>query len=79
MWDVTELRVVVDDEIAERLVERAQREHTTPEQLAGEAVRSYLGPAAVTSRRLRFVGLGHSGRSDISERAEEILNEHFGR
>jgi len=79
MWSVTELRVEVPDEIAERLLQRAEREHTTPEALAGEALRSYLGPAPATTRRLRFVGIGHSGRSDISERAEEILSEHFGR
>jgi hypothetical protein len=77
--DVTELRVVVPDEIAERLAERAQREHTTPEELAIEAVRSYIGPAAVSEGdRARFIGLGHSGRSDISEKAEDILRAEFG-
>jgi hypothetical protein len=76
---MTELRVVVPDEIAERLAERAQREHTTPEELATEAVRSYLGQAAVSERgRPRFIGLGHSGRSDISEKAEDILRADFG-
>jgi len=60
-------------EVAERLAERARREHTTPEELATEAVRSYVGVTGISMlRRLGFVGLGHSGRSDISERAEEI-------
>jgi len=75
---MTELRVVVPDDVAERLTERAQQQHTTPEALAGEAVVSYLGPAPSTPRRISFIGIGHSGRSDVSERAEEILNEHFG-
>jgi hypothetical protein len=76
---MTELRVVVSDEIAERLAERARREHTTPEELATEAVRSYVGTAGIPAQhRLGFVGLGNSGRSDISERAEEILRADFG-
>ena len=76
---MTELRVVVSNEVAERLAERARREHTTPEELATEAVRSYVGVTGISMlRRLGFVGLGHSGRSDISERAEEILRADFG-
>jgi len=76
---MTELRVVVPDEIAERLVERAEREHSTPEQLASEAVRSYVGPAPKSGgRRLSFVGIGHSGTSEsIAERHEEIIREFF--
>jgi hypothetical protein len=58
------IRVEIPEEVAERLAERALKEHMSPEELASEAV--------------RFVGLGHSGRSDISERAEEILRADFG-
>lgn len=76
---MTELRVVVPDEIAERLASEAAERGTSAEELASEAVRNYLGPVRAATRRPRFVGIGHSGRSDISERAEEILNEHFGR
>ena len=68
------------EDVAERLAERALKEHVSPEELASEAVRSYVG-AVVSStkhRALGFVGLGHSGRSDISERAEEILRADFG-
>ncbi len=77
---MVELRVIVSDEIAEHLSERAREEQTTPEQLASEAVRTFLGPgAAPASDGLpRFIGLGRSGRSDISERAEEILRADFG-
>lgn len=27
----------------------------------------------------KFVGIGHSGRSDVSERVDELLAEGFGR
>jgi len=76
---MTELRVTVPDEIAERLADRARRKHTTPERLATEAVRSYVGPANGSGNaRPGFIGLDRSGRSDISERAEEILRADFG-
>ena len=76
---VTQLTVVVPDEVAERLVERAVKEHTTPKQLASEAVQSYIGPPVKPGgHRLSFVGLGRSGRSDLSERVEEILRAEFG-
>lgn len=76
---MVELRVIVSDELAEQLAERAQREHTTPEQLAERAVESLLGSSGADQRgEPSFVGLGSSGRSDVSERAEEILRADFG-
>jgi hypothetical protein len=76
---MVELRVMVSDELAEQLAERARQEHTTPEQLASRAVESLLGSSgAPAGRDPGFVALGSSGRSDISERAEEILRADFG-
>ena len=76
---MVELRVIVSDELAEHLRERARREHTTPEQLASRAVESLLGLSAVPGRgEPGFIALGRSGRSDVSERAEEILRADFG-
>ena len=74
------IRVEISEEVAERLAERALKEHVSPEELASEAVRSYVGPVVSSKERrvLSFIGLGHSGRSDISERAEEILRADFG-
>lgn len=76
---VTELRVSIPDDVSERLTERAEAERTTPEQIARDAVLSYVGgPPAPASRRLDFIGIGSSGRSDISECAEEILRAELG-
>jgi hypothetical protein len=74
------IRVEIPEEVAERLAERARKEHVSPEELASEAVRSYFGPVVSSNkpRVLSFIGLGQSGRSDISERAEEILRADFG-
>jgi predicted transcriptional regulator len=77
---VTELRVTVPDEIAERLAERARQIGTTPEQLAGDAVRSFVGAPEEPpgDHRLSFIGIGRSGGHDsVAERHEEIIREHF--
>ncbi len=76
---MVELRVVVSDQLAEHLAERARQEHTTPEQLASRAVESLFGTDEVAAgAESGFVALGASGRSDVSERAEEILSADFG-
>jgi hypothetical protein len=76
---MVELTVIVSEETAEHLAERARAEHTTPEELASRALRSFLGPDPEPAVSLpRFIGLGHSGRGDISERAEEILRSDLG-
>jgi len=76
---MTELRVVVPDEVAERLTERARERHTTAEELAGEAVRSFVGPPEpVGGHRLSFIGIGRSGgRESIAERHDEVIRQHF--
>jgi hypothetical protein len=76
---MVELRVMVSDETAEHLAERARKEHTTPEQLASRAVQSFLrSPVAIDRGQPGFIALGSSGRDDVSERAEEILRADFG-
>lgn len=76
---MVELRVLVSDELAEHLAERARQEHTTPEQLASQAVETLLGAAGESDTRLPgFIALGSSGRTDVSEQAEEILRADFG-
>jgi hypothetical protein len=74
---MVELRVVLSDKIAEHLAERAREEQTTPEQLASQAVSTFLGPTP-SGRLPRFVGKGSSGRHDLSERVEEILSADLG-
>lgn len=77
---MVELRVTISDETADALAERARREHTTPEQLASRAVRSYVGASGAPAHGAPgLIALGASGRSDVSERAEEILRAEFGK
>lgn len=68
---MTELTVVVPDEVAERLADEARARGASSEQLAAEVLALHL--AGPTRRRPSFVASGHSGRHDLSERAEELL------
>jgi hypothetical protein len=72
---MTDLRVPLEDEVAVRVFEEAARRGVTPEQLASLAIEHYITPAV---RVLPFVGIGRSGRNDLSERSEEILAREFG-
>ena len=75
---VTELRVVIPDEIAERLAAEAAERSTSTEQVASEVLVLHV-PAAQNRRLPRFVGMGHSGRHDLSERVEEVLRAELGK
>ena len=61
-----------------RLRHEAARRNMTISDVSREAIEAYLG-AAGGRRRLGAAGAGGSGRSDISERIEEILAAEVAR
>lgn len=61
-----------------RLKRVAARRRVAPAALLREAVAEYVARHD-TGRRPRAIGSGRSGRSDLSERAEELLVEGFAR
>lgn len=63
--------VKISDELDARLRHEAGRRGASVSELTREALESYLGHGG--RRRLSAAGTGRSGRSDISERLEEIL------
>lgn len=69
--------VKVPDELDARLRTEAERRGKTVSEITREALESYLGVAS--KRPLSFAGAGASGRSDISERIEEILADEARR
>jgi plasmid stability protein len=69
--------VKIPDDLDALLRHEAARRGVTISQVTREALESYLTPDG--RRRLSFVASGSSGRSDISERIEEILREEWGR
>jgi predicted transcriptional regulator len=70
--------VSLDADDYRRLKRVAARRRLPPAQLVREAVAEYVMEHA-TSRVARSVGAFASGRSDLSERAEDLLRRGFGK
>jgi Ribbon-helix-helix protein, copG family len=70
--------VKIPDALDARLRHEAERRGTTIAEISREALEAYLGGPS-TRRRLGAASAGHSGRSDVSERIEEILAAEAGR
>ena len=64
--------VKLPDDLDARLRHEARRRGVTVSQLTREAIEALL-EASPDRRRLLAAGAGASGRSDISERIEELL------
>jgi hypothetical protein len=64
--------VKIPDVLDARLRHEAERRGTTIADISREALEAYLGSPS-NRRRLGAAGSGRSGRSDVSERIEEIL------
>jgi predicted transcriptional regulator len=63
--------VKIPDALDARLRHEAQRRGVTISEVSREALEAYLGGPG--RRRLGAASAGRSGRSDVSERIEEIL------
>jgi predicted transcriptional regulator len=69
--------VKLPDELDVRLRLEAKRRGLTISEVTREAIEAHLGERQ--RRKLLAAGAGRSGRSDISERIEEILREEWAR
>lgn len=69
--------VKLPDALDARLRHEAERRGTTIAEISREALEAHLcGPS--TRRQLGAAAAGRSGRSDVSERIEEILASEAG-
>lgn len=66
------------DALDARLRHEAEQRDTTISEVSREAIETYLGESG-DRRRLGAAGAGRSGRTDVSERIEEILAAEVGR
>lgn len=62
----------ISDALDARLRHEARRRNLTISQISREALEAYLGEPS-SRRKLHAAAAGRSGRSDVSERIEEIL------
>jgi predicted transcriptional regulator len=68
--------VKLPDELDARLRHEAQRRGTTISELTRTAIEAHIGVGP--RRRLGAAAAGHSGRTDVSERIEEIIAAEIG-
>ena len=76
---MTELRVVIPDDIADRLATEAAERGTSAEDVAAEVLQRHAPVVSRTRPIPSWVGSVHSGRNDLSERHEEILKSELRR
>jgi hypothetical protein len=72
MSDLTKTTLYLPQADYERLKAIARREGRATAELVREAVVEYAARRG-TRRLPRSIGTGHSGRGDLSERAEQLL------
>lgn len=70
MQELTKTTVYLPEADYRRLKAMARKQKRTTAELVREAVAQYAGGAAAKPTSL---GIGHSGRGDLSERSEELL------
>lgn len=70
--------VKIPDSRDARLRHEAARRGTTISEVSREALEAFFGGPSVR-RRLGPAGAGHRGRSDVSDRIEEILAAEVAR
>jgi hypothetical protein len=71
------ITIVVPDELNALLQEERRRRDVPAAEVVRDALEAYLVKKD-EPRRLSFAALGRSGRHDISERVEEILDAEWG-
>jgi hypothetical protein len=71
--------IFADDDVLDALSAIARRRGTTLAEVTREALTAYVTRRRRVRKPLSFTGIGRSGRSDVAERAEELLREGFGR
>ncbi len=71
--------VFADDEVLGALQAIARRRGVTLSEITREALAAYVSRSGRKRKPLTLIGIGRSGRKDVAERAEELLEEGFGR
>lgn len=73
------LVIQAEEELATALQQVADRKATTVDAVAKEALRDYLRAQSTPSRTYSFIGIGHSGKGNLSKQAEAILESAANR
>ncbi len=66
------LAIQAEETLVTALEEIAQRKQTSVEDVAREALQHYLQTQSVQPKPYSFIGIGHSGKGNISTQVETI-------
>lgn len=72
---MTTITIHAEEEIIKSLKQIAKQKLTTTEALVKEALLSYLKLQTLESRKYSFIGIGHSGKGNISTQVETTLKK----
>ena len=72
---MTTIEIPVDDTIAQSLRELARADSKSLETLSREVLSQYVRKVTASSGKYSFIGIGRSGKGDLSTRVEETLAE----
>ncbi len=73
------LVIQLEDELVKTLRQVAERKATTVEVVANEALKNYLRTQSIQRRSYSFIGIGRSGKNNLSKQAEAILEKAANR
>jgi len=65
--------ILADDELLLEVKKLAEEANKTTTAVIHEALAEYVARHRPRRKSISFIGLGHSGHTDTSERAEDIL------
>lgn len=71
--------IVTEEALLLELKHLAKERHTTMAELIRTALRDFTQKHRIKRKSLSFVACGHSGKKDISSRAEDILKKDVKR
>ncbi len=67
------LIIQAEEDLANALQQVAEQKATTIDAVAKEALRDYLRTQSIRPSQYSFIGIGHSGKGNLSKQAEVIL------
>jgi metal-responsive CopG/Arc/MetJ family transcriptional regulator len=65
--------IFADEYLSRHIKDIARQEKRSASDIIGDALIQYINSRKTPSQKFSFIGIGNSGRSDLSERYEEIL------
>lgn len=65
--------IFADDDLIKEIKELSKEENRSVAEVIREAMQDYIGQKRQRRKKLSFIGIGESGRSDISEKHERLL------